>query len=64
MEFNKLEYATLVKEAMGNRNAKRFADELGTSPSTITRILKQENKSPSSRQLLKKIAEYSRKFDS
>lgn len=59
MLFDKEGFALLVKKAMGSRNANQFSRELGISPSTITRILRCENKNPSSRQLLRNIADIS-----
>ena len=58
-EVDKEKFAALVKAAVGkNRTLRDFASLCGVHTSTISRIIKGENKGASSRELLVKIAEH------
>lgn len=57
--YTKELYKDLLEKAIGkDRNAYQFAVEIGIAPSTITRILKGNNKRASSRDVLELIAEH------
>lgn len=57
--YTKELYKELLEKAIGkDRNAYQFAVEIGIAPSTITRILKGNNKRASSRDVLELIAEH------
>lgn len=56
--YNKEKFAELVMLAKGpSRTVQQFANDLGVSPSTLSRIINMKNKSPSSMKLLKSIVE-------
>lgn len=56
--YNKEKFAELVILAKGpSRTVQQFANDLGVSPSTLSRIINMKNESPSSLKLLKSIVE-------
>lgn len=57
--YDAVAYSKLLGDVIGpDRNACQFAREIDVAPSTITRILNQENKRASSREVLERMAKH------